>query len=203
MHTQKEESFALFRRAILDQDEAAWGEIHLRYRLLLISWARQSSVASLVNEQFEDLADQAFARAWNALTPARFAQFPNLAAILGYLRDCVGSMLIDLARSQATRERTIQQLEMPSPRTPEQLVLDAIDNTTLWDLVKAEITTPQEDVIVRRNIILGMPPRVILAEFPQLFRAIGDVYTCKRNLIGRLQRSPAIQRFLNALAEDQ
>jgi DNA-directed RNA polymerase specialized sigma24 family protein len=194
-----DDGFELFQHAIMDHDTHAWAQIHQRYRVLLIAWARQSSVANLVAEQFEDIADQALARAWAALTPARFAQFPSLPAVLGYLRNCVATVLIDMARAQATRDRTAQRVEIQSPATPEQVVLDGINNTELWQLVTGLIETPQETIIIRENIVLGLPPRVILARHFELFSTISEVYTAKRNLIGRLQRNMEIQRFADQM----
>ena len=48
-----------------------------------------------VNESYEDLADHALARAWIALSPARFANFPSLGAVLAYLRACVTAAVVD------------------------------------------------------------------------------------------------------------
>src|SRR5262245_42272256 len=83
------DGYELFQRAIEERDEDAWTECVTRYRPLLIAWARRCLANSWIHESPEDLADQALARTWMALSPARFATFPDLAAILGYLRRCV------------------------------------------------------------------------------------------------------------------
>jgi len=202
MYIQSDDGFELFQLAIVERDQSAWATIHARYRLLMIAWARQSSVSLSVSEQFEDIADQAFARAWSALTPGRFAEFPGLAALLGYLRSCVTTVLIDIARAQSTRERTIQKLNLGTPATPEQIVIDMIDQTELWELVKHMIETPQEALILKQNIILGVPPRVLLARHPDLFQTIDDVYAAKRNFTGRLQRNRDLQRLVHELREE-
>jgi hypothetical protein len=201
MDASPEDGFELFRRAIVDREQAAWEAIHTRYRILLISWARQSSVSAMVDEQLDDIADQAFARAWSALTPQRFQAFPSLATILGYLRNCVGAVLIDKARAQATRERTIQQLGVREAPTPEDLVIEELDRTSIWRLVSEVVETPQEEIIIRENILLEIPPRQILARWPDRFRSIGEVYASKRNLIGRLQRNSQIQQLYREIRE--
>lgn len=197
MYIHSDEGFELFQRAIVERDQVAWAAIHARYRLLLIAWARQSSVSFAVSEQCEDIADQAFARAWAALTPGRFAEFPRLAALLSYLRSCVTTVLIDLARAQSSRERTVQKLPVGTAATPEQIVLDLIDQKELWKLVTQMIETPQEALILQQNIVLGIPPRVLLARYPDCFHSINDVYAAKRNLTGRLQRSRELQRLMH------
>src|SRR5262247_3994627 len=92
---QSNYGYELFRRAIVERDEDAWAEITVRYRRLLISWAGQCSAKLEIAEYGDDIADQAIARAWRALAPAQFATFPNLAALLGYLRACVAAVVID------------------------------------------------------------------------------------------------------------
>ncbi len=195
MSDPEDEGFVLFRQAVLERDMHAWECIHRRYRVLLIAWARQCTLSALLTEQHEDIADQAFARAWAALTPERFNEFPGLAAILGYLRNCVGTVVIDMARAQATRDRTAQKLSITSPLTPEQIVLDGIEHATFWNLITGLIETPQEEIILRYNLICGQPPRLILARFSELFASIADVYSTKRNLLCRLKRNLEIQRL--------
>src|SRR5215475_430263 len=97
------EGYELFRRAIVERDEAAWAESAARYRRLMLSWARDSSIRMAVNECYEDIADHALARAWLALSPARFANFPSLGAVLAYLRACVTAAVVDAARAESAR----------------------------------------------------------------------------------------------------
>ena len=78
--------YTLFHQAIVDRDTEAWASICTCYQPLLIQWANQSRASMAINESGRDLADQAFARAWAALTPGCFGRFVNLAALLGYLR---------------------------------------------------------------------------------------------------------------------
>lgn len=192
MCVQCEESFDLFRRAVVEREQLAWEEIHRRYHSLMVAWARQSSVASTLTEHYEDIADQAFARAWSAMTPARFADFPNLAALLAYLRSCVSTVIIDMVRAQATRERTYKRLFVGETISPEQIVLQSMENRQLWSLVQSHVSSPQDEVILALNIVLGLPPRLILSRRPDLFRSIDNVYSARRNFIGRLQRNLAM-----------
>src|SRR5262245_34205314 len=74
------DGYELFRRASIEWDEEGWAEIYAQYRPLLMAWSRHSSARNPAGEQCEDIADRALARAWSALSPVRFAQFPNLAA---------------------------------------------------------------------------------------------------------------------------
>jgi hypothetical protein len=90
--------------------------IYARYRPMLISWAYHCCAHTASADSADDLADQALARAWFALTPARFATFASLPQLLGYLRACVATTVIDSARAQAAADRASQKLQTQAPQ---------------------------------------------------------------------------------------
>jgi DNA-directed RNA polymerase specialized sigma24 family protein len=182
----------------MSRDEDAWIEIGTRYRAMLIAWAGQCSAMGSTDEACEDVADRALARAWAALSPARFSSFPNLAALMGYLRACVSATAIDLARAQRVRERAYQKLDLGEVATPEQQVLEEIERADLWRVVLSAIGSEQERIVLIESFQLDLRPRAILARHPDLFANIDEVYLAKRHLIGRLQRNPDVRRFLRS-----
>jgi DNA-directed RNA polymerase specialized sigma24 family protein len=188
--------YELFKRAILLHDGEAWTEISARFRPMLIAWASQRSATGSTDEQADEIADRALARAWVALTPERFGQFPTLAALLAYLRTCVSATAIDSARAQNVRERAYGKLEASSVATPEQVVLDEIERDELWQAAIGAAAGERERVVLVESFQLELPPREILARHPDLFRDIGDVYLSKRHVLGRLQRSRELRRFV-------
>ena len=144
--------------------------------------------------QHEDIADRALARAWLALTAEQFAQFPSLAALLAYLRACVGAAAIDAARAETTRERAYQKLDLPSVTTPEELVLGALSSDELWRLLNKLVSNEHERIILIESFVLGLPPRAILERHQDLFTDVPAIYGAKRNLLNRLERSRALQQ---------
>ena len=194
MTEQVEEEYELFRRAIVDRDADAWAAIHARYHSLLVSWAYYNGAQRCL-ELPSDIADRALARAWAALTPDRFAEFPSLASLLSYLRTCVKTTAIDIARAQAASERAWQQVDADVPTTPEQLILDKLENEALWQFVIGLATTPCDRITLIESCIYGLPPRAIQARHPMLFPDVESVYTTKRNLFNRLQRNQELLRL--------
>src|SRR5262245_42553070 len=167
MHTNQSnrterEGYELFRRAIVERDDDAWAESAAHYRRLMLSWARDSSARMAVAESYEDLADHALGRAWMALSPTRFANFPSLGAVLAYLRTCVTAVVIDCARAEAARERMIGKLEVGDAASPEALVLGNLDRAELWRIVGGLIAGDQERVVVVESYLFALPPRTIL-----------------------------------------
>jgi len=193
------EGYELFRRAIVDRDDEAWAAIHRHFRPLLIAWARQASARAPATDHYEDIADRALARAWSALGPEQFAQFPSLAALLAYLRACVGAAVIDAARAEASRERAYQKLDLPTVATPEELVLGALSRDEFWLLVNKLISSEHERIILIESFMLGLPPRTILERHTDRFADVPEIYGAKRNLLNRLERSRDLQRIYQDL----
>jgi DNA-directed RNA polymerase specialized sigma24 family protein len=200
MHTLPEEreaenGYDLFYRAIAERDDNAWAEIAVRYRSLLVAWARRAAARSSVTEPPEDIADQALARAWIALANSNGCGFPTLAAALGYLRTCVTAVAIDLARAQASRSRLQLQLELGATPNPEQEVMENLAHTDVWQMMSGVVGCEQERVVLHAFLVLGLASREILAQHPRLFDNVEDVYRTKRNLFSRLQRHPELRRM--------
>jgi hypothetical protein len=189
------DSYELFRRAILDRDAEAWATIHTRYRSLLLAWAARSSVRASLQVECTDIADQALARAWAALTPDRFAAFPSLAKLLSYLQACVETAAIDSARAQVSREALAQRLSASAPATSEQTVLANDDRLAFWRTVSALAVSPAERVVLIESFVYGRMPREIYARHPQIFATARKVSNVKHTLFARLQRNSAVLRL--------
>ncbi len=162
-------SYELFRRAVVERDTEAWMMLAARYRSLLVTWATRCRASQMAQERSEDLADRALARAWVALTPERFATFPNTATLLGYLRTCVAATAIDAARAQAAYERLSHPTELETVATPEQIALERIGQAELWRLVHGLVVSEAERIVVVERFVLDLPPRAIQARHPELF----------------------------------
>jgi DNA-directed RNA polymerase specialized sigma24 family protein len=188
------DGYELFRRAIVEHEDEAWAAIAARYRSLMIAWAARCPAVHAAGECCEDLADQALARAWMALTPERFARFPSLAALLAYLRACVTATVIDAARSRSAYDRTFQHIDDANGHT-EYAAFARLEREELWQLVMSLTTTEAERVALRERFVYGHPPRVIQARHPALFSDVTVVYTTIRNLCERLRRHKEIARI--------
>ena len=192
---QEREEYELFRRAIVHREAEAWAAVYARYRLLLISWVRQNSASEVLGESCADIADQAWARAWAALTPARFDNFPTLARLLGYLRTCVATTVIDMLRHKVSAERARFMRESGIEAGPEQDVLAALDRSALWNLALGLLTNEAERVTLIESYAYCLPPRAIQARHPDLFPDVSAVYSAKRNLLTRLQDNCELQQL--------
>lgn len=194
------EGYELFRQAIVERDGHAWAVIYTRYRGMLLAWAYRFGNRLGLNDPADDLADQAFARAWVALTPERFGQFPTLASLLAYLRSCVSTTVIDAGRASAARSNdcSIDTIELSAEHTPERALVGEIERGEIWQIVGAVAASPQEHTVLVESFLHDQTPRAIYAGHPDLFADVGAIYRIKRTMLERLQRNHDLQQLYQA-----
>src|SRR5215207_7712621 len=142
--------FALFERAIADREHQAWEAIIGQYRGIVLAYIGQHSAAAVVHEPDDFWVNRAFQRFWMAVTPERFGRFPDLPALLKYLKMCVHSVLLDEVR--ARRAASVSSLEelwdvIPETRDAEGSVIGKLAGQQLWQAVNRELQDEPERVV--------------------------------------------------------
>lgn len=190
--------FELFRRALVEGDQEAWAHVYTLYRGLVECWVRRSSYFVHSEDSSESFTLAAFARLARVVTAERFASFPNLAALLRYLRCCTESIVLDSLRAQrptdALPDETILD-ESGLLQTGDES-LDHVERQEFWRIVMGLLHGEAERVVVLRSFVLGMRPSDIYDDRRDLFASIADVYSVKRNVLVRLRRNGQIQQLL-------
>ena len=189
------ERYEVFRHALTNRDPEALADVVAWYRPLLVAWARQKLARMPIEESCEDIADEAFARAWSALATTGLTSFPSLAAVLSYLRTCVGSVVIDRIRTQSSSPYTLTPMIVAPQPSPEQAVLAELNHTEIWSLINRHIMTEPERIVVYESMVLCLPPRTILQRHPGVFDDVAAIYRIKRNLFERLRRDEDLRRL--------
>jgi hypothetical protein len=190
----------LFRRAIADGDEAAWRDVVDMYRGLLLAQAGHHVVRGLVLEDDGFCVDRAFQRFWGASRAGRIRRFDDLGAILKYLKMCLGSVMLDEARTRRRQAWTsFDDLahEAHVSTDPSGEIMGRLARGELWAAVGRELADPKEHLVARLSFVAGLSPREIRARHPDQFEDVFEVYRIKRNMIDRLRRSRAIRQFID------
>jgi hypothetical protein len=192
----------LFRRAIVERDEAAWEALYAQYRGMVLAWLRRHP-AYVVSDNDDARVNTAFAQFWAHIPPARFDDFPTVAALLRYLKLCVHALVVNDARARAREELVASS----QARMEEVETGDVADTTVgyltaneIWAVVVATTAGEEERIIAEGTLLLGMKAAEIQVHHSTLFAEVGDVYRVKRNLFERLQRSAAIRAWRGRVA---
>lgn len=188
-----EYGLALFRRAIIVRDEAAWTALFTQYGPLVRRWLGVWAPAIAT----ADGVAATFTRFWRSVDAAKLAHFNSLAAVLGYLKLCARAQCIEQERARAGRAREDPWDDaadsMPGPFRLEERVLQAEHATAFWQRVHTCLCDERERTVIYLSYVRGLPPREICARYSAQFPDITAVYTCKRRALDRLRRSPALR----------
>ena len=195
------DDYELFRKAIVLRDDNAWLEIAQRYHDLLLSWAKRYSTYTYIQDSPADIADRALARAWTALSRERFVSFTTVSSLLAYLRTCISATVIDISRAQRSQDRLYQQLNDLEIVDPEERVIQSALQEEVWQVTSNLLSNNQERTVIIETFLLNLPPRIITSRHPELFSSVSDVYSVKRNALGRLERSEYLKRIFDSLKD--
>jgi hypothetical protein len=192
--------FEIFQRAVVSRDNDAWAAIVMQYRGIVLAYVAQHTATSMVQEPDDFWVNRAFLRFWTAVAPERFAQFPDLPALLKYLKMCVHSVLMDELRARRAGMASSSMSEVPETAqasdNAERTVVGKIAGAQLWEAVLKELQDESERVVAQLSLMRDLKPSEIFGRYPLLYESVADVYRVKRNVIERLRRSPEVRAFL-------
>ncbi|MFV9504896.1 MAG: sigma-70 family RNA polymerase sigma factor [Oscillochloridaceae bacterium umkhey_bin13] len=191
-------AYELFRRALVERDQAAWGLLYELYAPLVDHWVRRTGAFTVSGETSDYFVCSAFTRFWRAIPPTRFEAFPTLAALLNYLRRCATCVVIDTARAQSYAdilpEEAVNWNDQRLGYADEEAT-DRVSHAELWAIVEGLLVNEAEQVLVRGSFLLGLKPSEIFARWPHLFSGVEEVYSLKRAVLARLRKSPELREL--------
>ena len=143
--------FEIFQRAVVKRDDDAWEAIVTQYRGIVLAYVGQHTAAALVREPDDYWVNRAFQRFWSAVGPDRFGSFPDLPALLKYLKLCVHSVLLDEVRSRRAGSVTSLDEVPETARADSDAERSAVGNLSgqqLWDAIAEELKNEAEEKVV-------------------------------------------------------
>jgi len=182
--------FELFRRAVVERDEAAWEAVVAQYREALRRWLGDQQ------ENADDGVSAVFERFWRAVNSQKFARFTSLAAILQYLKMCAHTTNMDRLRASrlTAMEQTLDDaLDLPAADLVEELVVTRVDANAFWREVRRILVDERELRVIYLSYVIGLTPRAICERHVDEFPNVQEVYRLKRMALDRLRQVPALK----------
>jgi DNA-directed RNA polymerase specialized sigma24 family protein len=176
----------LFRRALVEQDEAAWNTVYSQWQESVRHWFRSNvnCVAALRYDEEQTYIDDTFKRFWQSASAQRL-DLTSLGRVLQYLHLCLNSVLIDALRGYARKHMQ----SLPEPDSPNELLVEESYHENEWWVV---IESMLKDERERRAIYLlyhcGLKPKEIMLHCPGEFTNEQEIYRLRRNGLDRLKR---------------
>ena len=189
--------YELFRRALARREDAAFEFLIDNYSPLVDGWVRRHSGFPTSGEEASVFVVAAFEKLWQAVPPARFGLFPDLKALLRYLKLCAGSSIIDSLR---VRDESVS-LDDDSHGAPVEPAaaephFSPAERDEIWGAVMARVQNDKERVIVYAGLALRMKPSEVIEAYPGVFESVNELYRVKQNLLERLRRDQALRGYL-------
>src|SRR6266567_3318847 len=177
----------IFRRAMLERDDAAWTLLVDRFQEFLLAAFRRhprSEAASRLDSP-ENYVAKAFAHFWNAVHNQQL-MFTSLGAALRYLRICLNSAILDMLRSY-TRAR---EVPLPEPGfAGEPTAADSEEGSSeLWEVIRDMLPNEREQRLAFLLFHCNLKPRVIVRLCPQEYPDVNEIFRMTRNIVDRLER---------------
>ncbi|MFL7793500.1 MAG: RNA polymerase sigma factor, partial [Anaerolineae bacterium] len=193
--------FELFRRAIEKHNQHAWELVYTQYRPLVVGWVERHVAFSTSGEESQYFANRAFEKMWDALTPGKFAHFPNLKSLLRYLQMCVHSVILDHVRAveKSVVDVQVEDLAAECAETGisvERKALDRLHHQEMWDQIYARLHDEKERQVMYGCFVLALKPREICIHFGPTFSDANEVYRIKENVLSRLRRDTELKESL-------
>jgi DNA-directed RNA polymerase specialized sigma24 family protein len=195
--------FELFRRAVSMHDQQAWEIIYAQYQPLVSSWVERHALFSSFNEETQFFVNWAFEKMWTAVTPEKFAGFPDLKAVLRYLQMCVHSVMVDFMRSHeraALLEDEAQDQPVPDPNDKNQPEIQAFERTqgeALWRWLQGKLKDEKERCVVYGSFILDLKPGELHDYYRNVFMDVKEIYKIKDNVLARLKRDEELRQYFS------
>jgi hypothetical protein len=190
--------FEIFRRAVVGRDDRAWEAVVNQYRGIVLAYVGQHTAAAVLREPDDYWLNRAFQRFWSAVGPDRFSAFPDLPALLKYLKLCVHSVLLDEVRARRAAVPLDEVPETtPSRLNAEDTMIGQLSGEQLWAAITRELQDEAERRVAFLSFARDLKPAEIAARHANLFPGVADVYRIKRNIIERLRRNAEVRAFLN------
>lgn len=190
--------YDLFRRAIVGRDQRAWDRVYAQYAEetpIVRRWVERHALYAGTGEESAFFINRAFEKMWSAITPEKFAAFPDLTSLMRYLKMCVNSVLSDYTRHARSAELELQESDASPNSTAFQ---GRVEREEFWRLIGSRLHSEQERTAIYCRFDVGMKPSEIAAQYPQTFVNVQEVYRVLQNVVSRLRRDRELLAYLDA-----
>jgi hypothetical protein len=186
-------SHAIWQRALLTGDQRAWQVVYQEHNRQVGAWVKAQLRFPVDAVTRQTLIDDAFVKMASTFTrhPEKFADYPNLAALLGLLRLCAQRVVQDYVTA-CQQEIAVVPLESIAEPAYEA----ASSHAALQEILAGLLHGAKEWLVVTQLLLEEGKPRRLYAEHPDLFATVDEINTIRERVKGRLQRNQSFRHYL-------
>ncbi len=170
--------------------------IYQEYYKLVRTWVKAQLRFPVDEPTKQTLVDDAFLKMAGTFTrhPEKFADYPNLAALLGLLRCCTQRVVQDYVGALPRELPLVAWAEIHEPDCPPAPV-----HSDLRSVLAGLLVDEKEWLVVTELLLETVKPRQLYQEQPGRFRDVNEINTIRERVKTRLQRNDAFRRHLQRM----
>jgi hypothetical protein len=194
--------YEIFRRAVVEKSEGAWQVVDSQYRRQLRRWVEQHPRFLDFDEEADLFVNLALEKFWKRdFSAAEFSGFPNLKAILAYLKTCVASAITDFWRHQQRVMETLYldeigtQPALSQALSYQERLEGGMEQDDFWAALRQWVDDEAMFLVLYESFVLDMKPVEIFERHVQMFDGVRKVYRLKAKALMVLGREFREQGF--------
>lgn len=191
-------AYELWRRALIGGDAHAWQVVYYDYHRQVGGWVKAQLRFPVDAPTLQTLIDDAFIKMAGTFRrhPEKFADYPNLAALLGLLRLCTQRVVQDYVTARKQELPIAPLVAIAEPASEATLPI-----STLWAVLEGLLHDEKEWLVVTKLLVEEAKPRHLYMEQPELFTSVDEINTIRERVKGRLQRNGAFRHYLQTMVD--
>lgn len=165
--------FELFRRALADESSEAFTLVYRIYERQVESWVYGHPRFSETDESPDYFVGWAMRSFYFGIRGAKFANFSSLPALLGYLKTCVHTSIMQYLREQRRTFYIPIDSVLGLAETPD--LTQPLEAGDLWAQILELLPAPEDQRLAHYVFTLGLKPRQIHAAHPETWANAREV----------------------------
>lgn len=165
--------FELFRRALAEESSDAFTMIYQIYERQVAAWAYSHPRFAETGESPEYFVGGAMRSFYFGVRGAKFANFNSLSALLGYVKTCVHTSIMQYLREQRRYQSLSIDKVLGIAETPD--LTQPLEAGDLWAQILSLLPAPEDQHLAHCAFTLGLKPRQIHAAYPKVWANAREV----------------------------
>jgi hypothetical protein len=179
--------FELLRRALADESQEAFACVFRLYQTQVARWITGHRVFRASGESTPDVfVNEAFVRLFRQLRGARFGAFTSTENVLGYLKACAITALLEHNRKE---RRTRDHISLVDAIASEQIDPSrGVASGQAWAIVERALPDARDRLLIQQRFKEGLSPAAIAAQDSRSWRDARAVSVALQRCLRRLAR---------------
>lgn len=191
---QSEPAYCLeiWRRALQEKSVEAWALVQELYASRLCAWFGRHSSSSMVRDEREELVSRTFEHVYET-NERKAIEIRTLAGLLSYVHRALNTTILERVRELKREGLIFVPIDLVPERpswgqNPERRHVTEEQKRAFWERIRACTNNEREWQLVALCWREQYKPGEVVADFPDEFPSVEEIYTTLANALARVKR---------------